>query len=1322
MEDNEDLDVQGQDFSDINRLRAVVNTPAIRDPTLLRDLPPEDNSLTLIKPLDTVTIDRLPTQIESYLNKFYPASSMKEKFEDYPSYITPKKLDPGIPKPTGWAKEVELNVEQIQKKLSYSFGPLIALTKQIQHLKETSTLPEITEKLAEIEANEWLSDSFLAISQSMISLQYLRRINILKDWWGQSNPQLAREACKTAVAINDTYEENLFGRAFNKNLEELKKLPRPTPSHTFNKRGGSSGYSNYKKSSKPVRYVDDCNKSSDIDRKIHRNKFHSDLTMPPRKKIRFLNSGRGQSSTTVSRSHDSLKANPDLAESQDVTDSVATAQDVTEISRPGTQDVIHTGQSHKNLSQIVQSTKCTPKMGNAAQLPVQQFFPAVARNGPIFGQLATVNEGPSSSNMGIGSNTRPQRESSLSSRSDTISSRPGPREAPGSKDTRTNQSRNCSSMSRSKIPGGSIPQTKTRGQIPSNNRSITSEQIRKLRTLQDGQPPNILRSNESRRLDVPNGSPERLLLCVGRPGTPTVPGICLEKPDMDVHASMFWPLAMPQDIHKNSETGNNSSQTTGSQVSFFPRRLLDSPQVEGSVRAAHPNPNGETTQSRLCREHEKEHHPTGKIPKILGNEYLLSNHDSVPTRGQKRENLGINPQSADQSTDLSTEYGTSHGQTGSHKAGIQHDSSILSKPAKVDDTLSDRGRLLVTQDKASGTRTVRRTVFLATHVTAAKTSKSKSLRRGSSKVQNRCVPVRVGRLGRRTRNVRKVVQHRTRAPYKSVRATQYIQGAKSIRPPTEKPDCSDMRGQHNEPGIYLQERGCPEPGTLRQSHKGLGTSSKVQHKSRDRIRPRNSELGCRLSVESLPAQLQQLHLDGDNRVATEPLTLPQNIQEPRWITRSQTRHLCESLEPSAQPLHHMERETCVDERVPLQVAGRRLPVPPVHPDQQSIEEDPGRSLRGGNRDSQMGESELVPSPNQHDLPGQKANAPTTTRSSTGPERKPTSNEVPKISGMANHREDLLKRGFSNLAADLMIQRLSENSRKNYNSTWNLWIQYAESRGEDPYMDDISIPLVADFFTHEFRTKKKKSSSISAHKGALMSCFSDRNARKVRDSRELTALITSIRRADPPRARYQEIWDPTAVIQAWDVPNDTLSLYHLSIKTFTLLALHTFARMADLRALSATIDPANFLRDNNGVVTRILLTSISLPKQLQQSSKPLKPVPVHCETDNINICPVRTLLYYLETTKHLRSADTLALFVTSTKPYKAIAAGTAARWLLFSMDKGGIDTSQYKAHSTCSAGVSQAVKRGLTYNQLMSKRRWSSLKTPVNVYIKHHLTK
>ena len=65
-----------------------------------------------------------------------------------------------------------------------------------------------------------------------------------------------------------------------------------------------------------------------------------------------------------------------------------------------------------------------------------------------------------------------------------------------------------------------------------------------------------------------------------------------------------------------------------------------------------------------------------------------------------------------------------------------------------------------------------------------------------------------------------------------------------------------------------------------------------------------------------------------------------------------------------------------------------------------------------------------------------------------------------------------------------------------------------------------------------------------------------------------------------------------------------------------------------------------------------------------------------------------------------------LFISHTKPYQSVQPCTLAKWLLAAMDRAGIDTSSYRAHSVRSAGASAMLRQGMSLQQVLQRANWS----------------
>lgn len=186
---------------------------------------------------------------------------------------------------------------------------------------------------------------------------------------------------------------------------------------------------------------------------------------------------------------------------------------------------------------------------------------------------------------------------------------------------------------------------------------------------------------------------------------------------------------------------------------------------------------------------------------------------------------------------------------------------------------------------------------------------------------------------------------------------------------------------------------------------------------------------------------------------------------------------------------------------------------------------------------------------------------------------------------------------------------------------------------------------------------------------------------------------------PPIPRYSFTWDVAKVLNYLGSlhPLQDLSMKLLTLKTVALLALATAQRAQTLANLKLNL----IQRTGNSLNFRIdSLLKTSRPKHLNNE---ISVSSYH----KAQVCPVKTLVYYISKTKNLRKAN--KLFV-SFKTYKAVKSCTISRWLKLVLHLSGIDTEKFKGHSYRAAASSKARKAGMSVNEIMKTANWSSANT------------
>ena len=251
-------------------------------------------------------------------------------------------------------------------------------------------------------------------------------------------------------------------------------------------------------------------------------------------------------------------------------------------------------------------------------------------------------------------------------------------------------------------------------------------------------------------------------------------------------------------------------------------------------------------------------------------------------------------------------------------------------------------------------------------------------------------------------------------------------------------------------------------------------------------------------------------------------------------------------------------------------------------------------------------------------------------------------------------------------------------------------------------DPISCPLgevvnfLADLYEQGYQYR-----SINSYRSAILSVHEKIYGYEVGQHPMVSRLLKGIFHERPPQPGYCETWDVskvTAYIESKG-ENDTLPLSELTQKTVMLLALTRPSRSADLSQLD--------LRFRRYLPEGVSFQQTKLAKQSRQS-KPVAEFFFLAFMANPLLCPVVTLRAYEGRTKEFRREEgSNPLFLTTIRLHNVASSSTIARWLKSILEKAGVDTSIFKAHSVRGAAVTAASNAGVTTCDILNAADWSS---------------
>ena len=432
--------------------------------------------------------------------------------------------------------------------------------------------------------------------------------------------------------------------------------------------------------------------------------------------------------------------------------------------------------------------------------------------------------------------------------------------------------------------------------------------------------------------------------------------------------------------------------------------------------------------------------------------------------------------------------------------------------------------------------------------------------------------------------------------------------------------------------------------------------------------------------------------EGSLRLDAEPVDFPTDSET---LPLSGGRFVRDATDPPATLLLQLETRPSSrgDGRVsPGLERGERLRQPPLEPHREGTDKGGVSGGRPNTVSSNMALSTMVSQVAEPASGSSTENrTPTDVDSVRGPAR--ASSTPGRVAYLRQHYTD---RQLSKEASDLLLSSWRQKTSQSYDSLCTRWISWCTERQVDP----VSGPIedVVNFLAHLYK-EGYQYRSLSSYRSAIASMHSPIDGVAISQHPLVSRLLKGVFQTRPPLPSYQGTWDVGSVLNymCGDRLDQNMSLKQLSLRTVMLLALTRPSRSADL----AKLNLSGYRFSPEGVV----FTPTSLAKQ-SRPGREIKDFLFPRFTENEGLCPVKSLMLYIEKTKDLRG-DNKQLFISFIRPHNPVTSSTIARWLKQVMESAGIDTDIFKAHSVRSASTSAAAMQGVTTEDILNAADWST---------------
>jgi hypothetical protein len=196
---------------------------------------------------------------------------------------------------------------------------------------------------------------------------------------------------------------------------------------------------------------------------------------------------------------------------------------------------------------------------------------------------------------------------------------------------------------------------------------------------------------------------------------------------------------------------------------------------------------------------------------------------------------------------------------------------------------------------------------------------------------------------------------------------------------------------------------------------------------------------------------------------------------------------------------------------------------------------------------------------------------------------------------------------------------------------------------------------------------------------------------------------------PSVSRYCRTWDVDIVLKYLRTlsPVKELSFKDLTLKLVMLIAIISAQRAQTLHLLEVV----NMVKRS----TAFIFSIVETVKQSRPGSR-LPVLELKAFPSDRRLCVYTVLKEYLFR-RRVKVFKVDKLLISYQKPHRPIGVSTISRWIRTVMQRAGIDTSVFKAHSTRAAATSKAKAQHVPVKEIMEKAGWSRETTFAKFYDK-----
>ena len=780
--------------------------------------------------------------------------------------------------------------------------------------------------------------------------------------------------------------------------------------------------------------------------------------------------------------------------------------------------------------------------------------------------------------------------------------------------------------------------------------------------------------------------------CIFQPSNPPrLSEICevyLERLPVRVCLSLFRTCTRSKDIYKNFESACSVSTQTEHSASNLPRRHTG----HGGESRNHTPSQGYNhlppSKLGVCNKPGEISNGTCYRNRIFGNVDKFGGNDNLLARGKNREHSGTlpkgltvkgnNPQGAfkaDRKVDFYL--------CGSTPCPIELQ-ILANEPNKgLKKSTELRGHSQVRPTREAGIRLVDREPKTPEweENQFGPTRPDNSIRRGQDRGMGSPLP------GKEDRGPMEPVGGPT--THKHSRSNSSGTCNKNFHKIEKAQETSSSDRQHSSSELHFEDGKHQKRNSDPVRKKDLGLPSRTPDHDYCGVPPKSPEQGGGRRIQAG---------SGPQRMETRPKNFQGNMQKISIPTDN--RSVCLPTLISDDPICILEaRPILPNSGCNADVLGTKetLRIPPIFTNRQGVGKSGPRGGEHGINSPCLANTNMVPEISGNVCPKTRSSSKDKGNSERPKGEKTSIGRDLETRSMANLWSKHLKTGISEGATQLITDARSRGTKAAYESSWKRWSSWCERRKVDP----IRCPIeeILEFLTKCFN-EGQQYRTINKHRSAISALHEEIEGVAVGKNPLVCKLMKGVSNNRPPKPRLVFVWDVKQVLDFIKGMGKSCDLNNkdLSLKCVALLSICLVNRGSEIGKLN---------REYMFEAQDCLVFGVEGRVKHSQTGKANPNIKVYKFPEDLDLCPVETLKTYLQRTKPWRKEGDMGIFLSYKKPHDQVSKKTIARWLLTMLERAGIPTSKFTAHSFRSAGSSKARALGVSLKDILKQGSWKS---------------